>query len=116
MKKLKILVAGLVASCTLATSMCVFGEALQEVKTWSNIKTGISAEFEAGHNGTGEWGTDPTRIITQCWVACQDGANGTVDIAYSPEVGEDDIGRYKASKEHWNNPLVTTYKYYGWYY
>ena len=23
---------------------------------------------------------------------------------------------YKASCEHWNNPLVTTSKYYGWYY
>ena len=32
------------------------------------------------------------------------------------KVGTSDVGRYKASCEHWNNPLVTTSKYYGWYY
>lgn len=85
-------------------------------KTWSGLKTGISSEFEAGHKGTGQYGTDTSRIITQCWAACQDGANAARDIVYSPKVGTSDVGRYKASCEHWNNPLVTTSKYYGWYY
>ena len=115
-KKSKMMVAGLVASCILAGSVCTFGAALQEVKTWSGLFTGISAEFEAGHFGTGEWGTDTTKIITQYWVACQDGENGTLDFAYSPKVATTAVGRYKASKEHVNNPFVTTYKYYGWYY
>ena len=57
----------------------------------------------------------PLQVFTSC-AACQDGANEARDIVYSPKVGTSDVGRYKASCEHWNNPLVTTSKYYGWYY
>ncbi len=103
------------AACMLVPVMANAGAA-QEVKTWSNIFTGISAEFEAGHYGTGQWGTDPSRIVCQSWVACQDGTNGSMDIAYSVRKATTDIGRYKASKQHVNNPLINTYKYYGWYY
>lgn len=115
-KSLKMLVAGTVIGCALTASVGAFGAAAQEVKTWSGLKTGISSEFEAGHKGTGQYGTDTSRIITQCWAACQDGANAARDIVYSPKVGTSDVVRYKASCEHWNNPLVTTSKYYGWYY
>lgn len=101
--------------CVNCQCRCIWAAA-QEVKTWSGLKTGISSEFEAGHKGTGQYGTDTSRIITQCWAACQDGANAARDIVYSPKVGTSDVGRYKASCEHWNNPLVTTSKYYGWYY
>ena len=115
-KSLKMLVAGTVIGCALTASVGAFGAAAQEVNTWSGLKTGISSEFEAGHKGTGQYGTDTSRIITQCWAACQDGANAARDIVYSPKVGTSDVGRYKASCEHWNNPFVTTSKYYGWYY
>lgn len=114
MKKSLKITAGVLASGILAVS--ALGAADQEVKTWSHVMTGISAEFEAGHKGTGKWGTDPSRIITQSWVACQDGAGASRDIAYSPKMATTDFGRFKASKEHFNNPFVDTLKYYGWYY
>ena len=58
--------------------------------------TGIQSEFEAGQYGTGNWGTDPTQIVTECWDACQDGANGGMDINRSPHKAVTDIGRYAA--------------------
>lgn len=93
-----------------------YADDYQVVTTWSHIWTGIQSEFEAGHYGTGDWGTDPTQIVTQCWAACQDGANAEVDIDYSIHTATTDIGRYAAKVEHINAPWVTTYKYYGWIY
>lgn len=116
MRKMKVAVAGISMGCLLALSVGASAQALQEVTTWSHVMTGISAEFEAGHKGTGAWGTDPSRVITQSWVALQDGSNGPVETTYSPKVSVSAAGRYRASDEHFNNPFVTTYKYYGWYY
>lgn len=111
---------GLLASIVLVVSLgtvIVAADGFQNVTTWSNLfVTGIKSEFEAGKYGSGDWGTDPTRIVTQCWAACQDGANGEVDINYSPKVTPSSIGHYEAWVEHANNWFVTTYKYYGWIY
>lgn len=119
MRKSKLVKLGMTSILTmtlLGTAITASAAALQEVKTWSHVMTGISATFEAGHKGTGEWGTDPNRIITQSWVAIQAGVNGELQYNRSDKVSANAVGRYSASKEHFNNPLVTTYKYYGWEY
>lgn len=119
MRKSKIVkfgIAGILTMILFGTAIMASAAALQEVKTWSHVMTGISATFEAGHKGTGEWGTDPNRIIRQSWVAIQAGVNGELERDFSDKVAVNAVGRYSASKEHFNNPFVTTYKYYGWNY
>ena len=101
---------------TAFTAVAAHADEFQTVTTWSHIFTGIQSEFEAGQYGTGNWGTDPDQIVTQCWAACQDGPNGEMEINYSDHKAITDIGRYAAMVEHINNPFVTTYKYYGWCY
>lgn len=111
---------GLAATILLVVSLgavSVAADSFQNVTMWANIfVTGIKSEFEAGQYGSGDWGTDPARIVTQCWAACQDGANAEIDIQYSPKVTTMSIGHYEAQVEHGNNWFVNTYKYYGWIY
>ena len=115
-KLLKLCVVGVLTVNIVGTVLTVSAAVFPEFKTWSHVMTGISATFEAGHKGTGDWGTDPNRIITQSWVGLQEKTNGTVEFSYSPKVETSSVGQYGASKEKVNNPFTTMRKYYGWYY
>jgi hypothetical protein len=116
MKKLcSLVVIGII--CIACTAMCASALGLQHVTITGGIFNTIQAGFSESQYGTGLFGTDPNRIVKQCYVRLTEGSFDSCRV-YS------DVGAMYGGWEYiwtdvvskFNNPFQTCYTYYGWLY
>lgn len=117
MKKLKRASALLFAVCIL--SMCTitaFAISNQTVIMSQGTTNSIKAGFMESCKGTGDYGTDPTKVVKQCYVRLQEGSydSGRVYSDIGDEKGGEDYIWAETSKS--NNILHVCYTHYGWFY
>jgi len=99
-----------------AFAASAIGTGLQNVVMTSGAINSIQADFLGGNKGSGAYGTDKTRIITQCYVRLQEG-NVDTGRCYSSKVSTTYYNRvYSPKKSKVNDPFHTCYLNYGWIY
>lgn len=115
MKRTISLVLVLVLSLSLV--FVVIGMTLQFVECEKGLFTNaIDASFMPGHKGTGEYQTNPNKVVKQCWVRLIEGNvdTGRVFSAIGSQTPGGSMIHAKTQKN--NNILHACQFLYGWFY